>query len=109
MNNMKINGDELLISEYKIKKKGDDTVIYSKLTNKMLVLNETSLAIFRKIEDAHCMNVDITSKDIAHELIKEYNIDISRTDEITKDVEETLEMFMENILVKITSARKNEL
>lgn len=94
---------KLLVSDYTFEMVNNEMVLYIKNNNKIMVLNKTAVFVLRELERLIKNDDEIIVKNIAKKLIDEYSISELQLTDITKDVQNIIDLFIETSLLKNTS------
>ena len=96
---MKLNGINTTVAKYKSEMLECEMIIYCVDSHKIIVLNKTSIFIFREIENAAIANTNITIEDIVQSLIERYGLSLLELNCITADVTEAVDMMIKASLL----------
>jgi len=94
---------KLSVVEYTFEMINDEMVLYTKSNNKIMSLNKTAVFVLRELEKLIKNDDEIVVENIAKKLIDEYSICEPQLADITKDVQSTINLFIETSLLKNTS------
>ena len=94
---------KLSVVEYTFEMVNDEMVLYTKSNNKIMILNKTAVFVLRELEKLIKNDDEIVVENIAKKLIDEYSICEPQLADITKDVQSTINLFIETSLLKNTS------
>ena len=97
---MKIDNNNIIIPNNEVENIEGELVVYSKENKKIIVFNKTASFIWDIITKSYDNNIDITIDYICDEVMKNYNIQETETQEICNDVQEIINRFIyENIIL----------
>lgn len=98
---MKINNRVVNIPSLQIEKIDEEYVIYNVETNRISILNKSASVIFNMISKLKSDDM-VTTNDIARHLMSLYNMEEERHEEVCRDVNEILDSFEGEKLLKIS-------
>ena len=71
---MKLNDIEIKISNYTSEILDDEMVLYNEESQKIIILNQTAIFIWKEITENYCENKNICTQDIVNNLLTIYCI-----------------------------------
>lgn len=105
---MKLNKHLIEIASYSSEKINEEKILYNEESQKIVTLNQTATFIWDLIIKNYELKNDITTNMITAAIIKKYNVDEVKINEIEKDIIETIELLFESSLIKKLGDEYNE-
>lgn len=97
---MKLNDMEIKISNYISETLDDEMVLYNEESQKIVILNQPAIFVWKEITASYLENKNICTQDIVNYLLTIYNISEIDISTVVNDVEETIELFFQASLLQ---------
>lgn len=98
---MKLNNSEITVAAFEENLLDDELIIFVKEYHKIIVLNQTAATIFRYLISCYENNLDVDTSDIRMKLLTEYKESVPNDEELTNDINETIQLFFESSLLLV--------
>lgn len=98
---MKLNNCEIIVAAFEENVLDDELIVFVKEKHKIIVLNQTATTIFRYLMLCYESDLDINTNDIRMHLLTEYKDSVPNDEELTNDINETIQLFFESSLILV--------
>ncbi|MCD8345493.1 MAG: PqqD family peptide modification chaperone [Oscillospiraceae bacterium] len=96
---MKLNNAPVALASCSTEMVDGQMIIYNDATQKIFVANATAATIWLEISKASEKDYSLVTEQIADAICKKYNLDLNLLNEVCRDIEETIQLFIQESLI----------